>query len=329
MKTIIFDVMGNDNGVKDAIESAIKFVKENLDYKVILVGVEKDIIKYTHGSERIQIVDAPAPKVEGNISSAARKQENSMTVAFNLLKEGKGDAVMSAGNSGLYLTNATLMLRRIPGVKRPAFMPIMPSLTESRKKWLLLDVGANVDSTGEMLAQWAKMGKAFSEAVLETKNPTVGLLNIGTESYKGKDFHHEANELIKADKTINYVGYVESRDLLTKGTDVVVVDGYAGNMVLKTIEGTALSMIKGIRTNLRSKLIYKIGGLISKGAFKSLMTDLDYKTVGAAWVIGVNGLVIKCHGSSDFEAFNGAFKQVSSAIEKNALEAFKGALNND
>lgn len=326
MKKIAFDVMGNDNGVRAGVEAALDFVEKNLDYIVILVGDRKKISKITLETERIQIIDVDKTVDVKAGARAARSGDNSMAVAINLVKEGKADAVMSSGDSGIYLSMATLQLKRMDGIKRPAFMPVFPTIING-KKFVMMDVGANLVSTSEMLEQWAYLGASFSTSVLSIKKPRVGIVNIGTEDKKGNDFQVEANEILKAKKDINYIGFVEPRELLNSAVDVAIIDGYGGNLVLKTMEGTVLSLLKLIKKELTSKTKYKIGALISKGAFKNVKENLDYRNVGAAWIIGLNGLAIKAHGGSDRKAYSGAFNQISNALDNNALTKLKKANN--
>jgi len=321
MRTIAFDMMGNDNGVRAGVEAVNEFVAKNLDYNFVLVGDIKEINKYTKETERIRIIDAKEIDSKSG-ALAARKSKNSMSVAINLVKEGKADAVISSGDSGSFLSMSTLNLKRIKGVKRPAFMPIVPSVVPGQR-FLLMDVGANLETSSEMLVQWAKLGSAFSKANLKVNKPRVGIINIGTEDKKGHAFQQEANKILKKDRKINYVGFIESREILNDVVDVAIVDGYAGNMILKTLEGTVLSMLKLLKGKLMSKTKYKIGALISKGAFTAVKEQLDYRNVGAAWVIGLNGLAIKTHGSSDKKSYVGAFGQIRNAVESNALEELK------
>ena len=325
MKNIVFDVMGNDNGVQPAIFSALKFVDKNLDYIVTLVGEASEIGKYTMETERIRIIDAKEVDYKKPVRTLI-KENNSMAVALKILKEGKADAILSSGNSGLYLSMATLLIKRIEGVKRPAFMPVMPTIVND-SKFLLLDVGANLITTSEMLVQWGRIGSIFAKFHLKIEKPRVGIINIGTEKDKGHEFQHEAYEKLEKDKSINFIGYVEPRYLLKGIVDVAVVDGYAGNLILKSMEGTVLSILSLIKTNLKSKLKYKIGALISKGAFKNVQKQLDYRNVGAAWVLGLNSLVIKTHGSSDEKSYIGAFNQIVMAIENGVLDGIKKGLN--
>ena len=178
-----------------------------------------------------------------------------------------------------------------------------------------------------MLEQWASLGSIFSENVLSVNKPRVGIVNIGTEDKKGNEFQIEANKIFKNRTDINYIGFIEPRDLLYSTVDVAVIDGYGGNLVLKTMEGTILALLKLIKEEMMSKTKYKIGGLFVKGAFQNIKENLDYRNVGAAWVIGLNGLAIKTHGSSDKKSYLGAFSQVSTALEKNAIEKIKKGLN--
>lgn len=173
------------------------------------------------------------------------------------------------------------------------------------------------------------MGNAFSKAVLGVQSPKVGLLNVGTEDEKGFESVREAHQNLKKNKDINYVGFIESRELLKAPVDVAIIDGYGGNLVLKTMEGTALAMLSLIKQSLTSKFIYKIGALIAKGGFVAVKETLDYRNVGAAWVIGLNGLALKVHGGSDKKAYLGAFGQLKEALDKNALEEFKKAVPNE
>ena len=325
MKTIAFDIMGNDNGIKGGVEAAITFVEKNLDYTFILVGDKQQINKYTKETERIRIIDNKNEIDKSGGIRSARNSDSSMSVAINLVKTNQADAVISSGESGIYLSMATLQLKRIPGVVRPAFMPIFPTIIKN-KRFAFLDAGANLETNAKMLVQWADFGKIFSSKVLKTKNPKVGIINIGTEDTKGHDFHKEAHEILKKNKDINYVGFVEPRELLNGVVDVAVVDGYAGNMVLKSMEGAVLSLLKLIRSEIKSKFIYKIGALFSRGAFRNVKEVLDYRNVGGGWVVGLQGLAIKAHGSSDKKAYLGALNQIKEALENQALQKIKEAI---
>ncbi len=327
MKTIIFDVMGNDNGPFFAIKAALKFINENNNYKIILVGNENEIKKYCSESKNIEIVHNPniVSKSNDDILSS-HKEDNSMNTALKLLRDNKGVAVLSSGDSGKYLASSIMLIKRLPNVLRPAFMSIIPTIKQN-KKFLLLDEGANLNTTEDYLVQWAKLGATFSNNVLKINNPKVSILNIGTEDFKGFEYHQKANKILMDSKNnFDYRGFIESRDLLEGNVDVVVADGYSGNIALKALEGTVLSFTKLIKSKLTKNFWRKIKSLLLKKAFSELKEHLDYRNVGAAWILGLNGIVIKSHGSSDQKAYEGALNQIKLAIESDALNKFKIAL---
>lgn len=325
MKTIAFDVMGNDNGVRPAVEATLEFLHHNLDYYFILVGDAKEINKYVKDNERIKVLDVSKSISQEAKALESRHEKTSMSVAINLVKKNEADAVLSAGSSAAYLTQLILILKRLPNIKRPAFMPVFPTIIPN-KKFVMLDVGANVITTAQMLEQWALMGSIFAIEVLNVKNPRVGLLNIGKEDNKGHDYHQEAHKLMLNSSRFDYVGFYEPRDLLKGQIDVMVSDGYGGNLVLKTMEGTVLALLSLIKKQLMSKIKYKLGAFLSKGAFKNTKKQLDYRNVGAAWVLGVDGLAMKAHGSSNKKAYLGAFEQLSQALNNDFWPKFKEAL---
>ena len=322
MKTIAFDLNGNDNGVRAGIEAVVDFIKDNLDYTFILVGNNNEISKYVKDTERIKIIDRPELATLSKGALAARKSNSSMATAIRLVKDGKAQAVISSGDSGSYLAMTTLIMKRIKGIKRPAFMPVFPTVIKN-KHFVMMDVGANLETTSEMLVQWAHLGNSFVKSVMDIPKPRVGILNIGTEKTKGFLWQQEAAKTLEADKNINYVGFIESRHLLKDIVDVAVVDGYGGNMILKTMEGTSLALLSLIKGTLMSRTKYKMGALLSKGAFVEVKEQFDYRNVGAAWVMGLNGLAIKTHGSSDKQSYIGAFKQIRSAFNSGALDKIK------
>lgn len=329
-KTIIFDVMGNDNGVKAGVLAAVNFIKKNIDYKIILVGDQNEIKKYCTENEQLEILHNPnvAKKSIDDLMNT-HKEDNSMNSALKLLKEGKGLACLSSGDSGKYLSSSIMIVKRLEKVSRPAFMSIIPTIKEN-KKFILLDEGANLNNNEEYLIQWAKLGAAFSKSVLKVNNPKVSILNIGDEEYKGYEHHKKANEILKKSKLkFEYDGFIESRTLLEGDCDVVVADGYSGNMVLKALEGTVLSFTKLMKGKIMKNGWRKFCAFLLKGAFKDLKEHLDYRNVGAAWILGINGIVIKAHGGSDQKAYLGALNQIKLAIESNALEEFKNSLKED
>ncbi|MGL4252363.1 MAG: phosphate acyltransferase PlsX [Metamycoplasmataceae bacterium] len=328
MKRIAFDVMGSDHGPAAAITATMEFIKKYNNYSIVLVGDENIINETLIPTERISVVHNPNVVSKTSSLRNASSEDNSMNTALKLLKEGMVDACMSPGESAKLLASSIFILKRLEGVSRPAFMPIFPTVIRN-KKFLMLDVGANLDINAEYLVQWAKLGQAFSKSVLKIESPKVSILNVGTEENKGFEAHGIANKKLielKEEGLMNYVGFVEGRDLLDGNVDVVVTDGYAGNVCLKTMEGSIVNFQKLIKDNLTSNLFRKICALLLKDAFKDVKEHLDYRNVGAAWVIGVEGIVIKCHGSSDYKSYNGALEQVKLALDANALEEYKKVL---
>lgn len=329
MYRIAFDVNGNDNGVSAAVSASVQFLKDNDDYEIILVGDESSInveLKKIEGiPDSLRIVNNPnLPSDVKNIHKSLR-ENTSMNTAIDLVVDGKADAVISSGDSGTYLACATFKLKRLQGVSRSAFMPLMPTVVG--RKFLLLDVGANIECKSEYLVEWAKIANVYARTLLNIVNPIVSLINIGTEDYKGLEIVKEASQLLKDNKFINYIGYTEPRYLLDGATDVAVIDGYGGNLVLKSLEGAILSFKNLLKDKIMAKPIRKFGYLFLKGAFKDVAETLDYRNVGAAWLIGLNGLSIKCHGNSDTKAYLGALNQIKLVIKNNVLEAIKKELN--
>lgn len=328
MKKIAFDVMGNDNGIEVAVIAAMDFIKKNDDYSIILVGDENIIQQTLIPSKRITIIHNPNTVNKNSNLRSAYSENNSMNEALKLLKDGLVDACLSSGDSARLMSSSIFILKRINGISRPAFMPIFPTIIKG-KKFVMLDVGANLDINSTHLVQWAKLGQAFSKAVLKIENPKVSILNVGTEENKGFEEHQVANKELKEmsqNGLMNYVGFIEGRDLLAGDVDVVVTDGYAGNICLKTMEGAILNFQKIIKENLTSNIFRKLCALFLKGAFNNIKEHLDYRNVGAAWIIGVEGVIIKCHGSSDNKAYTGALEQLKIALSSNALEEFKKVL---
>ncbi|UOE63782.1 phosphate acyltransferase PlsX [Mycoplasmopsis bovis] len=329
MYRIAFDVNGNDNGVSAAVSASVQFLKDNDDYEIILVGDESSInveLKKIEGiPDSLRIVNNPnLPSDVKNIHKSLR-ENTSMNTAIDLVVDGKADAVISSGDSGTYLACATFKLKRLQGVSRSAFMPLMPTVVG--RKFLLLDVGANIECKSEYLVEWAKIANVYARTLLNIVNPRVSLINIGTEDYKGLEIVKEASQLLKDNKFINYIGYTEPRYLLDGVADVAVIDGYGGNLVLKSLEGAILSFKNLLKDKIMAKPIRKFGYLFLKGAFKDVAETLDYRNVGAAWLIGLNGLSIKCHGNSDTKAYLGALNQIKLVIKNNVLEAIKKELN--
>lgn len=323
MKKIIFDINGNDNGIGSQIEASFLFLKSNPNYEITLIGNKEEILKFQEKQnfkhEKLVIIDNKIA-VDKELSPRENfKINNSMNKGLDVLKENKGDAFLSSGDSASLLFSSSMKLKKIKGIDRAAFMPVIPTIHKS-KKFVLLDVGANLNIKAEHLVQWAILANVFVKEILKQENPKISILNIGTEDNKGYDYHIEANKMLKERKDINYYGFIEPRYLLEGMVDVVLCDGYAGNIALKSLEGTVLSFLKLIKGSLTKTTGRKILAAGLKGAFNDIKEHLDYRNVGSAWVVGVNGIIIKTHGSSDTKSYLGALNQIKIFIESNAKE---------
>ncbi|QJG67241.1 phosphate acyltransferase PlsX [Mycoplasma phocoenae] len=328
MKTIVFDILNNDNGSSQALAAAVQFAKENNNYKLKLFG-DSTQIKDVQLPDNIEFVHSPnLLKKTENLRDVLRTN-SSMLDAIKALSEPDHVAILSSGDSGSYLTMATLKIKRLNNISRPAFMPLIPKRKDG--SFLLLDVGANLEVKANYLTEWAKLGSLFYSTMNNTQKPSVALMNIGTEDYKGLESHKEANLILKQNKNINYLGFIEPKDIFDKqkNIDVVVCDGYAGNMILKTMETSFLTMGRLIKEAILSTFVSKIGGLLIKKSIKKLGKKFDYRNVGAAYVIGLEKIVLKAHGGSDKKAFLGALNQIKIAIESNVIEKMKQELSEE
>ncbi|MBL4952647.1 phosphate acyltransferase PlsX [Neobacillus sp. OS1-32] len=319
---IAIDAMGGDNAPKEIVLGAMKAVEAFSDIELILVGDEDKInetltpherISAIHTTEVILATDEP-------VRAVRRKKDASMVLAARQVAEGLADACLSAGNTGALMAAGLFVVGRIEGIDRPALAPTLPTI--DGKGFLLLDVGANADAKPEHLLQYAMMGSIYSEKVRGIKEPRVGLLNIGTEEKKGNELTKHAFELLKTAE-VNFIGNVEARDLLSGVADVVVTDGFTGNMVLKTIEGTALGMFKMLKTALMSSVKSKLAAAVLKPNLKQLKNTLDYSEYGGAALFGLKAPVIKAHGSSNAQALFSAVKQTREMVANNVVGMVK------
>lgn len=325
---IALDAMGGDNAPKEIVAGAIKAVQAFPDIEILLVGDEKRINSYLtdktrisvlHTEEQILATDEPARAVR-------RKKDASMVLCANEVKEKRADAFISAGNTGALMATGLFVVGRINGIERPALAPTLPTI--SGAGFLLLDVGANVDAKPEHLVQYGIMGSIYMEKALGIQNPRVGLLNIGTEEKKGNELTKKTFEELK-NAPVNFIGNVEARDLLDGVCDVVVTDGFTGNMVLKTIEGTALSMFKMLKEVMTSSLKTKLAAGMMKPQLKGLKNKLDYSEYGGAALFGLNAPIIKAHGSSDSNAIYNAIRQTRDVVKSEVIGTIKTTIENE
>lgn len=325
---IAMDAFGGDNAPDEVIKGAVMAVKK-YGIEVVLTGDEKLIrerFKALNLSDKnITVINADGViQIEDNPMEIRKSKLNSsMGMAFQLVKNGEADAFVSAGSTAALVVGGTMLIGRIKGVKRPALAPIMPSISGN---YILLDGGANVECRPEMLQQFAIMGSVYMDKILDVQSPRVGLLNVGTEEEKGRELEHETYELLKK-TNLNFIGNVEGRDVPLGACDVIVTDGFTGNVFLKTVEGMGSFMKKSLKTLFYSSVGGKIGALFTMKNIKALSKKMDYKEVGGSPLLGCAKPVIKAHGSSDAKAFMNAARQAKEFIENNVIEAITESLN--
>lgn len=314
---IIVDAMGGDNAPEAIVKGSV-YARDRLGAELVLVGRQEEIEKYL-GEDRhgIEIVDArEVVSMEDDPSTATRrKKDSSMTVALSLLKNGGGDAMVSAGSTGALLTGATLIVKRVKGVRRAAMAPVLPS---SENGIMLIDCGANAECTPEYLLQFAYMGSFYARRMMGLSDPRVGLLNIGVEPTKGGALQHESYKLLtkaKEDGRINFVGNVEASTMLLGGVDVVVTDGFSGNIALKTAEGVAKWLFGELKGVFMSSTKNKLAAAVVKKDVKGIAKRIDPNEVGGTAFLGISKPVIKAHGSSGDEAFFAAIRQAMAFAE--------------
>ena len=341
MTRVALDAMGGDYAPKQIIVGAVEAACGLDDVKVLLVGnsesIQKEVDRFAKNRKamyleavaggRLEIVHAP-DQVEMDdvpVDAVRKKKDCSINVAMRLVKEGKADAFVSAGNSGAVATSAILNLGRIPGVKRPAIAMVLPTKSPSRPL-LLLDAGANMDCHPEWLAQFAIMGSVYSKTVLRRDDPSVGLLSIGSEECKGNELIHETNPLLQKIKDINFVGNVEGHDICGGNLDVAVADGFVGNVVLKTVESVAKAIGGWLKTELKKSFFRKIFALMLKPAFNSLKKQMDPEVYGGAPLLGVPRAVIITHGNSTHKGIYYAIKTGVSAARNDVTGLIEKAI---
>ncbi len=337
---IILDAMGGDNAPQAPVLGAIEAVKRyNAD--IILVGRGQEIlevlkkngldtlpegVEIAHADDVVDMHDDPATVIH-------KRKNSSMIIGLKMLADGKGDAFVSAGSTGALLTGATLLVKRVRGIRRAAMAPAMP--TKAGTKVIICDCGANAECTPEFLLQFGLVASAYSKFTLGVENPRVGLLNIGSEDSKGTQLQKDAYALLKdaSDRgLLNFTGNVEAREVPLGAVDVVVCDGFSGNILIKSIEGTAMFMGSMLKRMFKKNLGSKLGYLLCKSGVQDMMKLLDYREIGGTQFLGIKKPVIKAHGSSDALAFRNAVKQAMTAaegdftaqLEKN-LAALKGS----
>ncbi|MEK6283574.1 MAG: phosphate acyltransferase PlsX, partial [Acidobacteriota bacterium] len=323
---VVLDAMGSDHAPHVEIDGALAAARD-LGVRVILVGqpeiVEPELKRCGwrgDGDRGIELVEAAEVIGMGEpvATSVRRKKKSSLRIGCRLVADGFADGFISAGNTGAAMATAKMVIGTLPGVDRPALAALIP--TKSVKPTLLLDVGANSECKPEHLAQFAIMGDAYSRAVLGTISPVVGLMSIGEEEAKGNDLTKEAFPLLRAMKSLNFMGNVEGRDVFSGAVDVIVTDGFTGNVMLKLSEGLTDAMLSMIKRELTASAVTKAGAMLAKPAFRNIKKRLDYSEHGGAPLLGVRRIVVVGHGSSNARAIRNAIRSVKEFSENRAGE---------
>ncbi|MBN1660374.1 MAG: phosphate acyltransferase PlsX [Anaerolineae bacterium] len=337
---IVVDAMGGDHAPAVVVEGAVEAVR-SLGIDVVLVGqqaaVEAELAKHDTASLPLSVVHAPEviSMDEHNPAAAVKAQkESSMVVGMELVKQHEADAFFTAGHSGGALASALFRLGRIRGIRRPALSTIFPSQTPDRGGYpsgagtgfcFLLDIGANVDCKPEYLVQFAMMGSIYAERVLGVTNPRVGIVSNGEEEGKGNELVQQTTPLLRA-SPINFIGNVEGKDIPRGIADVIVTDGFTGNVIIKLAEGVSKMLLEILKDEIMSSNISKVGALLAKPAFDSVRQRLDYREYGGAPLLGIDGVVFVGHGRSDAVAVRNAVRLTAQAVENGIVEAIKDGL---
>lgn len=325
---IIVDAFGGDNSPLEIIKGSL-MAKNEYGVDITLVGDKDTIVnvcqenEIDHTNFVIVHADSVISQDEAGTEVLKSKSNSSMAVGLKMLHDGKGDAFVSAGNSGAVCVGATLIVKRIKGIKRPAFAPIMPN---TNGQFMLIDSGANVECKPQMLLQFGMMGSVYMEKVMGMKNPRVGLANVGSEPHKGGELQHAAYELLSKSE-LNFIGNVEGRDIPLDGCDVCVCDGFTGNLILKTYEGVAEALLSKIKGLFKKNLKTKVAAAMVLSDMKELKKTIDYKEFGGAPILGCAKPVFKAHGSADAKTFKNAIRLTVEYVNNNVIEEITNALH--
>ncbi|MEB8126328.1 phosphate acyltransferase PlsX [Staphylococcus succinus] len=320
MVKIAIDMMGGDEAPGIVLEAVKKAVNDFKDLEIILFGnqaqcnLNHDRVEVRHCTEEITMEDEPVRAIK-------RKKDSSMVRMAEAVKAGEADGCVSAGNTGALMSAGLFIVGRIKGVERPALVVTLPTI--SGKGFVFMDVGANADAKAEHLLQYAKLGNIYAQKIRGVQQPSVSLLNIGTEASKGNTLTKKAYSLMEAQQDFKFTGNIEAKALMTGEADVVVTDGYTGNMILKNLEGVAKSIGKMLKTTLLSSFKNKLAALVLRKDLNALTTKMDYAEYGGSVLLGLNGIVVKAHGSSSAKAFYSAIRQAKIAGEQKIVETMK------
>lgn len=320
---IAIDAMGGDDAPKVVVEGTMIAAEAFPDTTMVMYGDEKQIKQYlNHDQTNIEIVHTDE-KIESDddpVRAVRRKKEASMILAAHSVKDGENDALFSAGNTGALLAAGTLIVGRIRGVDRPALMATMMTVNADRDKMLVLDLGANADTKPENINQYATLGTYYAKNVHQVNQPTVALLNNGTEDNKGNQVTKEAFSLLKNNESIDFIGNKEARDMFSGVADVLVMDGFTGNAVLKAMEGTAMAIVELLTDSIKEGGVKsKLGALLLKDNLKELKDAMDFSKFGGAILFGVQSPVMKTHGATNAEAVYHTLRQTRDILQSNVI----------
>ncbi len=332
MLTVALDAMGGDNAPDEIIKGAVQAIGQKSNLKIYLVGRE-EILKtkcaeYTYSPEQLTIVNATEEIScdEAPVDALRHKKDSSIVVALQLVKDGTADAFVSAGSTGAVLVGAQMIIGRMKGVRRPPLGVFIPT---TRGASLLVDNGANADSRPAHLLEFARMGSVYYENAMGVKNPTVAIVNIGTEEAKGNTLVKETFPLLKACPDINFIGNIESREIPYGGADVIVCDGFTGNVILKLYEGVGSALVSEIKKDMMGSLRSKIGAFLVRPALRNTMKRFDSTEYGGAPMLGLNGLVVKTHGNAKAKEVCNALIQCYTFREQNIQEKLEALYDNE
>ena len=320
MVKIAVDMMGGDDAPGIVLDAVKKAVEDFKDLEIILFGDESQYnlsherIEFRHCTEKIEMEDEPVRAIK-------RKKDSSIVKMAEAVKSGEADGCVSAGNTGALMSAGLFIVGRIKGVARPALVVTLP--TTDGKGFVFLDVGANADAKAEHLLQYAQLGNIYAQKIRGIQNPSVSLLNIGTEAAKGNSLTKKAYDLFEKNQSFNFTGNIEAKTLIDGNVDVVVTDGYTGNMVLKNLEGTAKSIGKMLKETIMSSFKNKLAGAVLKKDLETFAKKMDYSEYGGSVLLGLDGTVVKAHGSSNAKAFYSAIRQAKIAGEENIVQIMK------
>lgn len=323
---VAVDAMGGDHAPAEIVKGAVEAVNESTHVKIFLVGqeeaVNKELSRYTYRNEQIEVVNATEiiETAEPPVMAIRKKKDSSLVKALYMVKDGTCDAFVSAGSTGATLVGGQVIVGRIKGVERPPLAPLIPT---EKGCALLIDCGANVDARPSHLVQFAKMGSVYMESVMNIKNPRVAIVNIGAEEEKGNALVKETFPLLKNCPDIHFIGSIEARDIPAGFADVIVCEAFVGNVILKLYEGVGGTLIKKVKAGMMTSLRSKIGALLVKPALKNTLKDFDLEQYGGAPMLGLNGLVVKTHGSSKSVEIKNSILQCITFTEQNINQKIK------